>query len=101
MQSPLQQKLVPAKAFHLFDLLRILFDGGYENFPVARRNIKITEFATGNASIGDIYIPVDDPGDQPVVMMYPAQFIPNRHQFCKRQMIKQVHALCDREKFHP
>jgi len=97
----LQQQLIPAQAFHLPDFLGIFFRSGYINFPVIDRKIKITEFASGYASVGDIYIPVDDPCDKPVVMMDLPEFITYRHDLCKGHLFKQIPALGDREEFQP
>ena len=52
-----------AEAEKLIDLLLVLLNSSDVGFFVARPAVEVAEFAIGNANVGGIGVPVDDPGD--------------------------------------
>jgi hypothetical protein len=89
MQSTLQEQLVTANAFHFFDLGCIFIECRDVDLLITDRAVEIAEFASRDTGIGDVNVPVDDPGDFVFRMMDLPQFIGCVNQLPQRKLMIQ------------
>ena len=99
MHATLQQQLVPAQLVHLIDLLNIFIHAGDIAGFVVHGLVKIAEFASRNAGIGDIHIAVDDPADLAVRMLFFPELIGNPHQIGQRKFAEKGRSFSNAEEF--
>ena len=96
--ATLQQQLLSAIPESLVDLGFVCLNIGDIGFRMTGNPVKIAEFAIGNADIGGVYIPVDDPGDLAVRNLLLPELVGNEHQIGKGSIFKEKNAFFNRQK---
>ena len=70
MHAPLKKQLVSAQAEQVADFLTVLFNGGDVGIFIGAPTAEIAEFAERNTNVGDVYVPVDDPGNEGIGVVH-------------------------------
>jgi hypothetical protein len=79
MMTTLQQKLLPTVAKSLLDFGFVLLDGSNVRFFVSGNAIEIAKLTIRNTYIRRIHVPVDDPCNFSIGLLFLPEFIPHKH----------------------